>query len=107
MHAAKAFRRLHTLKAPHRLDSLLDASRVLFQMIIQIPVRAMTYLVPEHGYDGAGIDGMSVTSDSLRDTPGDCARRPEERFCRGLVALLTEPHVDEIAVPVNSAVEVD
>ena len=80
---------------------------VLFQMIIQIPVRAMAYLFPEHGCDGAGIGGMSITGDSLRDTTGDCARRPEERFCRGLVALLTEPNVDEIAVTVNSAVEVD
>ena len=107
MHAAKPFRRLDPLKTSHRPDPLLDSSMVLFQMIIQIPVRAMSYLVPEHGGDGAGISGMPITGDSLRDATGDCARGPEESFCRGLVALLTEPHVDEIAVTINGAVEVD
>src|SRR5215471_16084439 len=97
MRSAKPCGRLDTLKAPQRLDSLLDASMVLFQMIIQIPVRAMTDLFPEHDCDGAGISGMSITGDPLRDTTSDGARRPEERFCRGLVARLTEPHVDEIA----------
>jgi hypothetical protein len=67
----------------------------------------MTDLFPEHGGDGAGISGMSITGDPLRDTTGDRARGPEERFCCGLVALLTEPNVDEIAITVNSAVEVD
>jgi hypothetical protein len=80
---------------------------VLFQIIIQIPVRAMTYLFPEPGSDGVGIGGMSITGDSLRDTTGDHARRSEERFCRCLVALLAKPNIDEIAVTVNGAVEVD
>jgi hypothetical protein len=50
---------------------------------------------------------MSITGDPLRDTPGDRARGPEESFRRHLVALLTEPNVDEIAITVNGAVEVD
>jgi hypothetical protein len=50
---------------------------------------------------------MSITRDPLRDTPSDRTRRPEERFRRGLVALLTEPHVDEIAITINGTVQVN
>jgi len=43
MRPAKAYGRLHTLEAPHRLDPLFDSSMILFQMIVQVTVGAMAY----------------------------------------------------------------
>jgi len=67
----------------------------------------MTYLFPEHGSDGVGIGGMSITGNSLRDTTGDGAGGAKEGFCRCLIPLLTEQDIHQIAVPINRAVEVD
>src|SRR5215471_6226577 len=107
MDAAKAFCRLHTLEASHRPDPLFDASMVLLQMIVQVPVGAMTYLTPERGFDGTGISAVSITGDALRDTTRDGARRAEEGFRRGLVARLAQPDIDQIPIPINGPVEVD
>jgi hypothetical protein len=50
---------------------------------------------------------VSITRDPRRDTTGDGARGAKESFRRGLVPLRTKQNIDEIAIPVNGAVEVD
>jgi hypothetical protein len=47
---------------------------VLFQMIIQVAVRAMLHDFPKLGFDRAGIGIMPIAGDSRRDTHGDSAR---------------------------------
>src|SRR5918992_267035 len=75
-------------------------------MIIQVAVRAMTYLCPQLGCDRARIGVMSVTSNPRRDTTGDGACRAEEGFRRRLVPLLTEQNIHQIPIPINGAIEV-
>ena len=54
-----------------------------------VVARPMTYLFPEHGYDGAGIGVMSIAGDSHRDTPGNNSCRAKEG-CYCLVPLRAE-----------------
>src|SRR5262249_2731744 len=106
MRPAKPCSRRHTLKAPHRPDPLLDASMVLFQMIIQIAVRAMPHGLSQRSFDSPGIGAMSITGDALRDATGDRARGAEEGFRPCLVLLLPQRDIDEIPLPINGPVEV-
>jgi hypothetical protein len=46
MHTTKALRQLDTWEALHRQYALFDSFMVLFQMVVQIEVRAMAYLFP-------------------------------------------------------------
>ena len=107
MHSAKPCSRLDTLKASHRPEPLFNAAMVLLQMVVQIAIRAMTHDFSQLRFDRPGIRALSITRDPRWNTTGDRARAAKEGSRRPLVPRLTEPYVDEFALPVNGAVEVD
>jgi hypothetical protein len=80
---------------------------VLLQRVVQTAIRAMMHGFTQLRLDRPGIGAMSITRDPRWNTTGDRARGAKEGSRRRLVPRLTEPHVDEIAIPVNGAVEVD
>jgi hypothetical protein len=96
MNTAKTSCRLHTLEDPHGTYSLFNAARILFQVIIQVPVGPMAYGFSQLGFAGSRIRIVAVGGDSLRDTTRDCACRAEERFRRCLVPGLTEEDIDQL-----------
>ena len=80
---------------------------VLFQMIIQIAVRAMSNGLPEHSFDGSWIGIVSITGDPLRDTTGHRTCGAKEGLCSCLVPFLTEPDIHQIPIPIDRPIEVD
>src|SRR4051812_24491903 len=106
MHPAKAFGRLHTFASPHGARPLLDSSMVLFQVIVQVTVGAMTHGFPQLSFDGSRIGVMPVGRHALRDTTGDSPCGVEERFCRCLVPLLTQHYIDQVPRAIYCAVEI-
>ena len=43
---------------------------------------------------------VSITGDSLRDTTGDGVGGAKEGFCRCLVPLITEQHIEQVPIPI-------
>jgi hypothetical protein len=67
-------RRPKTLESAHRVSSLLDASIVLLQMILEILVGTMRDLCSQLRFYGSGIGIVSIGGDpgrySFRDDAG-------------------------------------
>ena len=62
----------------HRPISLFDSSMILLQMVIQVAIRAMLYVIPEDKAYGAWIGVVSICDDTVRHDAGAGPRGTEE-----------------------------
>jgi site-specific DNA recombinase len=77
-----------------------------FQVVIQVAVGTMEHPAPEHVLDGTWMGFVAVGGDAVGHHPGHHPGRTEEGLSRRKVAGVAEPCVDQVAVPVDGAVEI-
>ena len=83
----------------------IDFPRLL-DPIILIAARAVVYLRPQRFADGARVGVVPVRRHPPRGVPGEVACLAEEPLRGAHVARLAAPRVDQIALPIDRAVQV-
>jgi hypothetical protein len=68
--AAEARSRGAMFESAHRPIPLFDASMILLQVVIQVAIRAMLYVIPENITNGAGVGIMAIGGDAVWDHTG-------------------------------------
>jgi hypothetical protein len=65
--AAEARGRGALFEPAHRPIPLFDAAMILLQVVIQIAIRAMLYVIPEDMAYGAGVGVIAIGGDAVWD----------------------------------------
>ncbi len=97
------------LEAPepaHRVVPLLDAPMILFQPIVQIATAAVDDFPVEHLADGAGVGIVPICRHAVRSVADDGTGPAEETLSRLPVARRAEQRIDQVAIPIDGAVQV-
>ena len=90
----------------HRAIPLFNAAMILLQMVVEIALGAMRYLVPKDIPTRAWVGIMAIRGDPVGHHPGHRLGGAEKGLGRCEVACLAEPHIDQIPVAVDGPVEV-
>src|SRR5918999_6423727 len=104
--AAEARSRGAMCESAHRPILLFDSSMILLQVVIQVAIRAMFYLIPENITYGAWIGVVSIRSDAAWYHAGAYPGDTEEGLRRSKVACVAEAHVHQVPIAINRPVKI-
>jgi hypothetical protein len=79
---------------------------ILLQMIIHVVVRSMCRLAPKDMPNCMRVRIMVISGNAVRDHVGHRPRRAEEGLGRYEVAGVPESCIDQMALPVDGAIEI-
>jgi hypothetical protein len=103
--ATEARRRDAVFEPAHRPIPRFNPAMILFQVVIQVAIRAMLHVIPEDMAYGARVGVVAIRGDAVRYHAGARPGGTEECLRRGEVAGVTEAHVHQISVSINRPVE--
>ncbi len=104
--ATEPLRRGEALEAPHTSDAPFNAPMILFRPVILICTGPVHDALPERAADRPRVRAVPVGGDLVGRHAGGGRGRAEEGLGRGYVAVLAQHGVDEVAVTVDSPVEI-
>src|SRR5690349_15049964 len=90
----------------HGIVSLFDPPMVLFYAVIQVHIRSVYNFISQRLAYCAWIGAMSVGGNRHSNVTNSRKSLLEELFGRFHVSLFTQPRIHQIAVRVNSSVEI-
>ena len=98
--ATKVRSRAAMSELAHQPTPLFDPSMILLQMVIQVAIGPVDYLLSEHRANRSRIGVMPIGRDSGRRHTSHDPRGAEERLSRREVSCVTKPHVDQVPGPI-------
>jgi hypothetical protein len=94
------------LKSTHGTGALFNAAMVLLQVIVQVASGPMGHLRSEHSTDRPWIAIMPIGRDPVGRPSGHGPRGAAADLRRWEVPHGTEPHIDQVSVPINRLGEI-
>jgi len=102
----KASCRREPSKATHGIISLFDTLVILFQTIVELPIRPMDHL-SSHRFAYCTRGGtMPVCRHLLRSMANDSKSLLEKLLCGIHVSLLAQPRIHRVAIAINGSREI-
>jgi hypothetical protein len=89
----------------HGTVALCNSSMALLHMVVQVAVRPVRHLLPEHRADRPRIGIMPVGRNPVRRCSSHRPRGQKERLRRCEIPGLTKVHIHQVAVAVDCLVE--
>src|SRR3954464_9842653 len=93
-------------EAPHWSVAPFDAAVVLLQPVIQVSTGSVPHAFAQRGADRPGVAVVAIGRDPVRYHAGHRLGGTKERLRGSHVAVFTEQHVDQVPVPVDSAIQI-
>jgi hypothetical protein len=104
--ATKTRCRFDISEATHRVVALFDAPMILFQSIVQIRIAAMENVATKCFANRSWIGAMPIGRDLFWSMADHHESLCEKALGSLHISLLTEHELNEIAIPINSTVEI-
>jgi hypothetical protein len=79
---------------------------ILLQMVIQVAISVVFYLIPENIAYGSWVGVVSIRGEAVWYHAGARPGGTEESLSRGQVACVAEGHVHQIPISINRTIEI-